>query len=247
MTTTDEKTRTAGASQILEQRHTSRPGSGVVRDDFDGAAPRFVGHAAIFDERTEIGNPLTWGWVESIGRSAFTKTLSEGDARFLIDHNSSLLVARVSAGDLRLSTDSVGLAVDSDLDVEVSYVSDLIRNLDSERITGMSFGFYVVRDTWSTEEIEVDLNGKTATQTIDVRVIDEVRLIEVSAVTFPAYESTDAGLAARCEEIRAARAHHKVSPPIVGDIPAPPTTGTRNAIVQKMRTNAIAARYRIAR
>ena len=160
------------------------------------ATPVFTGHAAVFDTRTAIGNPLTWGFYEEVASGAFTKTLSEGDARFLVDHDSSLLVARVSAGDLRLSQDRVGLAVDADLDTELSYVKDLVRNLDKRRITGMSFGFQVLKDEWNVEQVETN-DGQTAD--VEVRRILEVRLFEVSAVTFPAYEETDAAMRAlRC-------------------------------------------------
>src|SRR5690349_6250065 len=96
-----------------------------VRADEDGANPRFGGHAAVFDSRTAIGNPLTWGFYEEIAAGAFTKTLQEGDARFLIDHDSYYVVARVSADTLELAQDKVGLKVDAALDTELSYVRDL--------------------------------------------------------------------------------------------------------------------------
>lgn len=158
----------------------------------DGAGgERFTGHAAVFDSRTAIGNPLTWGFYEEIAPGAFTKTLSEGDARMLIDHDSYYVVSRVSADTLTLAQDKVGLAVDSALDSGLSYVSDLKVNLTNRNITGMSFGFYVVKDEWDIETVELS-DGNTAD--VEVRRILEVRLIEVSAVTFPAYEETDAGL-----------------------------------------------------
>lgn len=215
------RTTVAEMSAVLECRETaSAPDLHLVRDDTQ-AAPRFTGHAAVFDERTEIGNPFTWGWYEEVSAGAFDKTLAEGDARFLVDHDSSLLVARVSAGDLRLATDDIGLSVDADLDVELSYVSDLVRNLDARRITGMSFGFYVVRDDWTTEDMDLP-NGKTAS--VDVRTIQEVRLVEVSAVTFPAYPQTDAGL----RSVREARGITHNLPPHDGDGSAPPDEGTRS-------------------
>jgi HK97 family phage prohead protease len=178
----------------MELRDRSRDEAGIVIRAAAADAPsQFVGHAAVFNSRTAIGNPLTWGFYEQINPGAFTKTLKEGDARFLVDHDTSLLVARVSAGDLRLAEDDLGLAVDSELDTEVSYVRDLIRNVDKRRITGMSFGFQVVKDDWTTEEVSTS-DGQTAE--VEVRTIQEVRLFEVSAVTFPAYEETDAALRA---------------------------------------------------
>lgn len=162
-----------------------------IRADGAGGAERFVGHAAVFDVRTAIGNPLTWGFYEEVAPGAFTKTISEGDARFLIDHDSYYVVARASAGTLALTQDSIGLGVDSALDADLSYVGDLKVNLRNKNITGMSFGFYVVKDVWNTETVETS-DGQSAE--IEIRRILEVRLIEVSAVTFPAYEETDAGL-----------------------------------------------------
>jgi hypothetical protein len=72
-------------------------------------------------------------------------------------------------------------------------VRDLVRNVEKRRITGMSFGFQVVKDDWNTEEVETN-DGNSAE--VEIRTIQEVRLFEVSAVTFPAYEETDAALRA---------------------------------------------------
>lgn len=163
----------------------------VDGDAVDTGGERFIGYAAKFNSRTAIGNPLKWGFYEEIAPGAFTKTLQEGDARMLIDHDSYYVVSRVSAGTLALAEDALGLPVDSALDTGLSYVSDLKANVRNKNITGMSFGFYVVKDDWALEDVE--LNGQTAQ--VEVRRILEVRLIEVSAVTFPAYEDTEAELA----------------------------------------------------
>lgn len=150
----------------------------------------FDGHAAVFSQRTAIGNPLTWGFYEEIAPGAFTKTLSEGDARFLVDHDTRLVVSRVSAGSLRLAQDQIGLAVDADLDTRLSYVGDLAVNLENRNITGMSFGFRTVKDDWETVSVQTSEGDLEA----ELRIIREVQLFEVSAVTFPAYEGTDAAL-----------------------------------------------------
>jgi uncharacterized protein len=162
----------------------------VTRAD-DNAVPEFSGHAAVFDSRTAIGNPLTWGFYEEIASGAFSRTISGGDARLLVDHDSRMVVARVSAGSLTLAQDKVGLAVQAQLDTNLSYVSDLIANLRNGNVDGMSFGFHVKKDEWTTEQIETS-DGQPAD--VEVRRITEVELIEVSAVTFPAYKETDAGL-----------------------------------------------------
>lgn len=174
-----------------ERRRLSLDSAGLAVRADEGAAPKFHGYASKFNERTEIGNPMSWGFFEEIASGAFTKTLQEGDQRFLVDHLSNLVVSRVSAGTLRLSTDAVGLITDSDLNAKKSYVSDLIENLSDGSITGMSFGFQTVKDSWQTIDVEL-ANGKTIEA--ELRIVQEVKLWEVSAVTFPAYDTTEASL-----------------------------------------------------
>jgi hypothetical protein len=180
----------------MEAEHRGLPSAAariaIRADDKSADDERFVGHAAVFDVRTSIGNPLKWGFYEELASGCFTKTLKECDARFLLDHDSYYVVSRMSADTLTLKEDKTGLAVDSDLDVNLSYVKDLKANVRNGNVTGMSFGFYVVKDQWSTEEVEV--TGSKEPIEVEVRRILEVRLVEVSAVTFPAYDATDAGL-----------------------------------------------------
>lgn len=252
--------RAAGMSSVLETRTRPLGDTDVsIRAAADGGKV-FFGHAAVFDSRTSIGDPLRWGWYEEMAPGSFTKTLEEGDARFLVDHDSRLLVARVSAGDLALAQDDIGLAATVDpLDEQLSYVRDLTRNLEKRRITGMSFGFYVVRDEWTTIEVEVvGGDGKTTTSEADLRRITEVRLLEVSAVTFPAYEDTDAGLRSMADEVRAARGVAATDHPAPrgGGRPEPasatrdendpaPAETARGSEKDDERATALAKRYRL--
>ncbi|MEV3946980.1 HK97 family phage prohead protease [Streptomyces halstedii] len=247
-----------------ETRRLSLADAGVqVRAD-EGAA-RFSGYASVFNSRTAIGNPLRWGFYEEIAPGAFTKTLTEGDARMLIDHDSYYVVSRSSAGTLVLAEDEHGLAVDSALDPELSYVRDLTANLRNGNVSGMSFGFYVIKDEWNQEDVEIE--GADPVQ-VDVRVIREVRLIEVSAVTFPAYPDTEAEVkaVARALDHRGdlaaleARAHFR---PELYDLvhidrePGGSTRGTKPAepdvstqpkgIPLDVRMRALAARYGLPR
>lgn len=166
----------------------------AIPDQGPDAGRRFAGYAAVFNSRTAIGNPRTWGFYEEIAPGAFTKTIAEGDQRFLLNHNSDYVISRVSAGTLRLAQDGRGLPVDSHLDDELSYVRDMKVNLRNGNLTGMSFGFTVPegKDEWRTETIPGGDGGDDAE--VEVRTIREAKLIEVSAVTFPAYEETTAGL-----------------------------------------------------
>ncbi|WP_405924860.1 HK97 family phage prohead protease [Streptomyces sp. NBC_00035] len=185
------KTLTRTTAEERRRLPLSTAGVAIRAVEGDTGDERFRGYAAKFNSRTAIGNPLRWGFYEEIAPGAFAKTLQEGDARFLVDHDSYHVVSRVTAGTLSLSEDAVGLPVDSALDMSLSYVSDLKANVRNGNITGMSFGFYVLKDQWSVESIDTS-EGPVE---VEVRRILEVRLIEVSAVAFPAYEDTEAELA----------------------------------------------------
>ena len=244
-----------------ERRDLALSSAGVaLRAAGDDTAVRgFDGHAAVFDQRTPIGNPLTWGFYEVIAPGAFTKTLAEGDARFLVDHDTRLVVSRVTAGSLRLAQDEVGLAVDADLDPRLSYVGDLIVNLDVRNVTGMSFGFRTVKDDWESVTVETTDGDSVEAE---LRTIREVQLFEVSAVTFPAYEGTDAalrsvGLALAARGDAHAFDRRAAYRPELNDFRREPVTTTRDSDAtqpgettggrQAMQMKALAARYRLAR
>ncbi|MFJ6566432.1 HK97 family phage prohead protease [Streptomyces sp. NPDC091292] len=249
-----------------ERRRLPLATAGVAIRADDAGAARFGGYAAVFNTRTAIGNPLRWGFYEEIASGAFTKTLTEGDARMLIDHDSYYVVSRVSAGSLTLAEDATGLAVDSALDGELSYVRDLTANLRNKNITGMSFGFFVIKDEWNQEQIDVDGADPVS---VDVRIIREVRLIEVSAVTFPAYTETEAELKAVATALdhrgdRAAiEARARFRPELldlvhVGREPGGTTRGVQNpaepdvstqsrGLPLDLRMRALAARYGLPR
>lgn len=228
----------------------------TLRADDEDAAPVFVGTPIVYNSRTAIGNPLRWGFYEEIASGAATKTLSEGDARFLVDHDTGKPVSRVSAGTLRLAETKAGVGAESDLNLEKSYVNDLVLNLRDKTVTGMSFGFVVIKDNWDT--IDVETNDGNTVQ-VELRTILEFQLLEVSAVTFPAYDDTEAGLRQACMAIRSAaglpdlgaRAGTARQPAESTDgspTEAQPaeTTGLRTAHLA-LRADALAALHRLPR
>jgi uncharacterized protein len=190
-------TSTKGSSKMRsliiepEQRGLPADLAGLEIRDGEGDTPsdRFAGYAAVYNTRAAIGNPKTFGFYEQLAPSAFNKTLQESDVRMLIDHNPYYVVSRMSAGTLQLQSDDRGLAVDSAMDDNLSYVRDLKANVRNGNITGMSFGFKVVPggDDWVKERSDDGAD-------VEVRTLREVKLVEVSGVTFPAYAKTQAEL-----------------------------------------------------
>lgn len=164
--------------------------SAITRTEGDDGPIGFRGHAALFNKRTWIGSKR-WGFWESMEPTAFTKTISEADVRMLFNHDPNLLLARNTAGTLRLSEDTIGLAVDADM-APTTYGRDLAISLDRGDCTQMSFAFEMVTYTWTVADDGADWLRH-----------QEVKLWDVSPVTYPAYVETDAAL--RMDFLAAAR------------------------------------------
>lgn len=154
-----------------------------VRDD--GATLNFRGHAAVFDEITDLGP-----WREQIAKGAFKKTIREADVRFLYNHEPDSVMARTKNGTLRLAEDAVGLQSDADLDPSDWDVQRLAPKLRARNVDQMSFAFRVVGAAGESWDDEPEDGGKP------IRTLRELALFDVSAVTFPAYPQTDGGLRA---------------------------------------------------
>jgi HK97 family phage prohead protease len=137
-----------------------------------GEGNTLVGYAAMFDMPShDLG-----GFTEYVSRGAFTKTLKDGaDVRLLIDHDGAPL-ARTKSNTMRLMEDERGLRVEAELDPANPRAAEIISALKRGDMNQMSFAFRVIRDEWSKDR--------------STRTLKEVRLFDVSVVTFPAYEDT---------------------------------------------------------
>lgn len=132
------------------------------------------GYFAVFNTETE----LFPGFFESILPSAFDDTVS-GDIRALIDHNHAKVLGRTKSRTLDLKIDSRGLYGSIKINENDREAMDLYERVKRGDIDQCSFGFYV-RD----EEIEFLDDGSIRSK------LKKVEVIEVSVVTFPAYEET---------------------------------------------------------
>jgi HK97 family phage prohead protease len=163
----------------LERRFHQGPLT--VRAD-EGAAPEITGYAAVFNSIIDLG----W-YSEVIRPGAFARAIREHhDVRALVNHDASLLLARTKSHTLELAEDEIGLFVrilppDTQLARDTT---ELVRRAD---LDGMSFAFMTRRDNWRFEAGQ------------ELREILDVDLVDVSLVTFPAYEATAGLLALRAK------------------------------------------------
>jgi HK97 family phage prohead protease len=140
-----------------------------------------TGRPIVYNSRTDLGF-----FDEIIEGGALDKT-DLTDVRFLVNHDTSripLARSRRNNGNstMQLSVDEFGMSIRVSLDVENnSEARALYSAVERGDITGMSFMFAINDEEW--EELDSDHPTR--------RIKEISTVVEVSAVTFPAYESTE--------------------------------------------------------
>ena len=149
-----------------------------VRGTGDGVR-QIVGYAAVFNSPTTIRGAFG-DYTERIRAGAFAKTIQEADVRALFNHNENFVLGRNKAGTLRLSEDAIGLRMEIDLP-DTSYARDLMASMSRGDINQSSFAFSPITQEWQRAQ---------SIDQVDERTLNEVRLYDVSVVTYPAYPDT---------------------------------------------------------
>ena len=168
----------------VERRFVSTSVRPVNIERRDNGRPVLAGYAAVFYRENDPGTEyqLMPGLRERIARSAFDSALANSDdARGLYNHNPDWLLGRRSAGTLRLSVDDNGLRYEID-PPDTQMGRDVVTSIERGDLTGSSFAFFIRRASW----IEGDEG--------DVRQVEDVELVDVGPVTYPAYEASTTGL-----------------------------------------------------
>ncbi len=141
---------------------------------------------------TVYGRPIVFNSVADIG--LFDEVIMPGaldetdltDVRLCLNHDTSYVYARSRRNNpnstMRLMPDASGMTIEADLDIEGSPAArDLYSAITRNDLDKMSFMFSVADDEWENLDSDHPL-----------RRIKKIRsVVEVSAVTFPAYNSTD--------------------------------------------------------
>lgn len=139
-----------------------------------------VGRPIVYENKTDIGD-----FDEIIKAGALDKTDLK-DVRFLVNHDTSKIpLARSRRNNanstMQLIPDEKGMSIKVKLDTENNTdARSLYSAVKRGDVSGMSFAFSVDKEEWS--------NLNTEHPTRNIRSISKV--VEVSAVTFPAYDAT---------------------------------------------------------
>lgn len=140
-----------------------------------------TGRPIVYNSRTDIG------WFDEIIETGALDRTDLTDVRFLVNHDTSkipLARSRRNNGNstMQLTVDAMGMGIRVDLDTENNAEARALYSaVERGDISGMSFMFDVRGDEWD------NLDSDHPTR----RIKDISTVVEVSAVTFPAYDSTE--------------------------------------------------------
>ena len=152
-----------------------------VRVASDDNGTHITGRPIVYNSRTNLGC-----FDEIIEKGALDKANLK-DVRFLVNHDTSKIPLARSRNNnknstMQLSVDDDGMIIRVNLDIENNAEArSLYSAVQRGDISGMSFMFAIDDEEWE--------NLDTEHPTRHIRAISTV--VEVSAVTFPAYEDTE--------------------------------------------------------
>ena len=163
----------------FEKRFYTFEASAEKRDDGTG---KLTGHPIVYNSPTDIG-----GMFREVIMPGALDGADLKDVPLLVNHNSQMIpVARSRRNNgnstMILIPDETGMGFEASLDIERNATAaELYSAVERHDIDGMSFAFRIAKDRW--EDLDSDY---------PTRFIDQFSIVqEISAVTFPAYQTTD--------------------------------------------------------
>ena len=137
------------------------------------------GHPVVYNQTADLGY-----FEETIEAGALDRT-DMRDVRLCLNHDTGVVYARSRANNadstMRIWTEDDGLHFRASLDLENPLAKAYYSMIDRRDIDKMSFMFSVDEDRWEDLDTEKPKRFITGIRSI----------VEISAVTFPAYDSTE--------------------------------------------------------
>ncbi|TCV86529.1 HK97 family phage prohead protease [Testudinibacter aquarius] len=142
---------------------------------------KLIGYVVRWNSQSK---PL-WDFIEQFAPNAFAESLAEGqDVRALFEHDHTKLLGRTAAGTLSLVEDNTGLRFEL-VPPDTTLGRDLLVSVERGDITGMSFGFRTLSDSWDFEQEPI------------LRTVNRAELVEITITSIPAYPESSVQLAKR--------------------------------------------------
>lgn len=153
----------------------------IRANDTDGGTGIITGRPIVYESKTDLG------YFDEIIKRGALKGANLKDVRFLVNHDMSRIPLARSRNNnenstMQLTPDDDGLSIRVTLDIaNNSEARALYSAVQRGDISGMSFLFAVGEEDWAG----LDTDHPTRS------IISIAEVLEVSAVTFPAYEATE--------------------------------------------------------
>ena len=157
----------------------------VVRRAFDAAFETREDESGVITGRPVVLNSVTdLGWFDEVIDSGALRNTDLSDVRLCLNHDTGFVYARSrrsAKSTMEIAVDAMGLTFSAGLDVEGSpKAQDFYAAIKRGDIDKMSFMFTI--DGYEWENLESDRPTRHITSI--------GKIFEISAVTFPAYDST---------------------------------------------------------
>jgi len=170
-----------------------------VRAEQDEQRGAYItGTPIVFDQWTDLG------WYREMIRASALVSCDLKDVRFLTGHNTSMVPLARSRNNnenstMQLKVTETGMEIRVNLDIENNVEARALYSAIARGdITGMSFMMIVDKDKDVWTDIESNYPSREITCIL--------RVLEVSAVAFPAYEQTSIQVASQDDALDSARA-----------------------------------------
>lgn len=144
-----------------------------IREDENGTRT-LTGYAVQWEKKSRVLGYFR-KFREQFKKGAFADSLRNDDQRFLWSHDTSKVLGRTKNNTLRLYEDDIGLRFELDLP-DTTLGDDTYKSIKRGDVDGVSFGFKKEEDDIHEPDDDMPL-----------RTVKKAKLLEVSAVAFPAY------------------------------------------------------------
>lgn len=153
-----------------------------LRAESQGDEMSIIGYAALFNTTSRnLG-----GFVERVAPGAFTRSLKDNaDVKVTFNHDPNQVLGRTKSGTATVEQDERGLKFRCQLDPTNTMHRNLHASVKRGDIDECSFAFRAPKDGQTWEE-----NADGDNDIMAVRTLTDVDLVDVSAVTYPAYFGT---------------------------------------------------------